>query len=138
MKAKPFKLPTILLAFASASCAPQKWNDYAEFLPASSKSNEELAEASIQEYIAEIPPAKVFARNQEALETSIASAPTRTGPESIFLTLKATEFAPERRFYLNKSSNDLRMEVVRPDSDKKNQIHHFQRQSSDWYYWMQS
>jgi hypothetical protein len=131
-------LPPLLATCLLASCGPAAWNQQAEYLSASTKTEGELKAATIQDYIADLPPSKVLEPDTASLKSKVASAPVEDTKGVSHLTLAAAGEVPERRFFLNKETKTLRMTVSSPISGASPAVHVFQRQESDWYYWIEA
>ena len=137
MRKRTSILPVLVAGLALTACGPTAWNQHAEYLPAPNRTEESLQDASIQEYVAELPPSSALEPDSATLRSRVNSAPSKSGSEWSRLTLVATEVTPRRDFLLNHRSKTLRMTVSRNSAVESEQVHYFQRQKSDWYHWIQ-
>lgn len=130
-------LPALLAAYTLTSCGPAAWNQNAEYLPAPLRTAESLESATIQDYVADLPPAKALEPDTQTLRSKVNAAPVERTKDRSRLTLMSSQGAPERKFLLNHRSKTLRMTVSKPNSTDSPEVHVFQRQSSDWYHWIE-
>jgi hypothetical protein len=137
MKSFTLKSVAVFCAFASYACGPASWNKQAEYLPAPTKEKTALESASIQEYIADIPPAKIFEKDADAVNSRLKSASVESDSERSRVTFASTKSAPERVFVLHRRAKLLKMSVNSKNAEGPAKVHMFQRQKSNWYHWIE-
>ena len=121
---------------ALTSCGPQQWNNSAEYLSAPSKSQADLGSASIGDYILDLPPSKVHAKDEATLQRQVAASTPKIDGEWSSLRLEGSQSAPRRDFLLSHRTKTLRMTVA-ADGNSPREVHQFRREASDWYHWIE-
>ena len=119
-----------------SGCGPAQWNHYAEYLPAPTWSGEQLEQASIREFIADLPPGHALEPDTATLRSKVDAAPVERRGDTSWLTLASTNAVPERAFHLNHRTKTLGMVVKTPAASDAAPVHFFQRTKSDWYHWI--